>query len=373
MSGFLIVFMLLGIPWNLLLITVIIGKHLFKKPAVLLLLNLAFTNLFLCIIIMPMIISPAIAGEFLFGSSDYVRCQVCHASAIVMAILLLMSVYNVVLLSLDRFLYVKIPLKYNSIVTGKRVALVLVLCWLAFATFSILPMFGVGFISFVHVLSMCTSAFLTVGLNGQYIYYWVFIALACVIPVAVFLFVNAWMLCIVKKNYASGYLRAKENLKSDPTSTLHKQMQRKHVEDNIRLIQVFGALFLSSIFTWMPLAIAVIMTTVGNFFVLEFTVFATLCFFSQSVIHPIVQILLLQDIRAVIIKLFKKLLLQGRNVTITESTNNPSGREGNRLKILSCCREMSCSACCNVFRRCGWALVANNINNISSVESDTPL
>ena len=176
MSGFLILFMLIGIPWNLLLIVIIIKKRLFKQPAILLLLNLAITNLLLCLLVMPMNIIPALAGEFIFGSSDYARCQVCHL-ILIMSILLLMSVHNIALLSLDRFLYVKKPLQYQNIVTLKRVIAILVLCWLVFTAFSILPVFGVGLVNFEEAIAACVLTWAVKGLNIHYVYYWVFAAL----------------------------------------------------------------------------------------------------------------------------------------------------------------------------------------------------
>ena len=371
MSAFLILFMLIGIPWNLLLIVIIVKKRLFKQPAILLLLNLAVTNLLLCLLIMPMVISPAIAGEFIFGESDYIRCQVCHLTTIIMSTLLLMSVYNVVLLSLDRFLYVKKPLNYNSIVTVKRVVAILTLCWVLFIAFSILPVFGVGFIAFAHVLSMCAIGFFSVGPNNYYIYYWINIISASIIPTTIFLFINAWILCIMRKSISSGYLRAKRNSRGRyGVTTNDSQAKRKHAMDNIRLIQIFGALFLSSIFTWMPLAITVIMITAGNFFSLEFTVFATLSFFSQPVVHATIQLFLLKDVRAVIVKPFK-FLVQYRHKRSETPSISENNNEGDSKA--DCSRWNGCSKCCGMLDRCGWALVDYNIESTTSQESQFSL
>ena len=202
-SSFLILFMLIGIPWNLLLIVIIIKKHLFQQPAILLLLNLAVTNLLLCLLVMPMNIIPAIAGEFIFGSSDYARCRVCHLT-LIMSILLLMSVHNIALLSLDRFLYVKKPLQYQNIVTLKRVTAILVLCWLVITAFSILPVFGVGLVIFTEVLSACVLTWGVKGLNIHYVYYWVFVVCACLTSVTIFVITNIWMLCIMRKSLKKG-------------------------------------------------------------------------------------------------------------------------------------------------------------------------
>ena len=150
-----IIFMLIGIPWNLIVIGTILYRRLFLQPAVLLLLNLAINDFLLCFVSMPFNIIPAITGEFALGSSDYVRCQVCQIG-IIMTTLLLVSVYNIAFLSLDRFLYVKKPLKYEQIVTVKRIGLILAISWVLFGVFSLLPLLGIGEIFLTNVVSTCT-------------------------------------------------------------------------------------------------------------------------------------------------------------------------------------------------------------------------
>ena len=359
-SGFLILFMLIGIPWNLLLFVIIIKKHLFKQPAILLLLNLAITNLLLCMIVMPMIIIPALAGEFIFGSSDYARCRVCHLT-LIMSILLLMSVHNIALLSLDRFLYVKKPLQYQNIVTLKRVIAVLVLCWLVFTAFSILPVFGVGLVTFTEVLSACVLTWAVKGLNIHYVYYWVFVVCACLTPVTILVITNTWMICIMRKSLSRGYLRSKKNsFGSWGTSTRSLQLREKHTKDQVRLVQIFGSLFLSSVLTWLPLVIAISMVTAANLFVLEFTVFAFLSILSQPVIHPILQVLLLNDIRMVVVKPCNVLIKCLRKPSKTSSTSLDSKNEDESSGVAKHKCER-CLRCCGVFDRCAFALVNYNI------------
>ena len=104
---------------------------------------------------------------FLETHTDY--CQFCQMNGIATDLLLLMSVYNLALLSLDRFLYVKKPLKYEEIVTVKRVVVVLVACWLLLIIFCLLPAFGVGKIALNTVVSTCTITISYYGPNLTFI------------------------------------------------------------------------------------------------------------------------------------------------------------------------------------------------------------
>ena len=303
MGTFLIVFMLIGIPWNLLLIVLIVKKRLFEQPAILLLLNLAVTNLLLCVAAMPLMIIPAIAGEFIFGQSDYARCQVCHLT-IIMSTLFLMSVHNVALLSLDRFLYVKKPLQYDTIVTLKRVAAILVLCWVIFSAYSILPVFGIGKVTFAEVLPACVLTWEVRGINMHYIYYWVYIVSACLVPVAILVITNIWMLCIMRKSLRNGYVRARRN-SIGGDKALASQIRGRYTKNQTRLSQIFVTLLVSSFVTWLPIVIVIILVTAAQLFVLELTTFAFLCLLSQPVIHPILQVLLHRDMREVVARPFR--------------------------------------------------------------------
>ena len=294
-----IIFMLIGIPWNLIVIGTILYRRLFLQPAVLLLLNLAINDFLLCAVSMPFNIIPAITGEFALGSSDYVRCQVCQIG-IVMTTLLLVSVYNIALLSLDRFLYVKKPLKYEQIVTVKRVGLILVVCWALFGVFSLLPLLGVGEIFLSDVVSTCTIFAPPPGLvalDVSFIYLWVFIIGSSALPVIVLLVTNTWMLCIVSKSLSTKHRRARSN--SMGQSSLTDQIQLVHRRAQIRLTQVFVAVYSTNILTWVPTVISVSLVA-GSVIVPGFIAFGHLSLLSQAVIHPIFQAVLLRDVRMTI-------------------------------------------------------------------------
>ena len=52
-AAFMLLFFLVGVPWNLLVIGVIVKKKLFTRPSVMLMLNLAIVNLLVCLLVMP--------------------------------------------------------------------------------------------------------------------------------------------------------------------------------------------------------------------------------------------------------------------------------------------------------------------------------
>ena len=288
------IFALIGVPWNFVVIAVILKKRIFKQPAVLLFLNLAIADLLLCVLVMPFNAIFALSGEFSFGETDHVRCLVCQ-SGIVLTTLLLVSVYTVALLSLDRFLYVKKPLTYGKIVTTRRVAVVLAACWMIFVAFSLLPVFGIGEIAPSGLISIC-ALILSVGPNSNYIYLWVVIGGSCVLPVVLILVTNVWMLCIMVRSISRGYQRELENIAGSRRPSLFVTIRDRYQSSRVHLLEVFGAVIVVNVVTWLPTVVTVGLVSSGVI-VFEFVAFGHLCLLSQAVLHPIIQVFLLRDIR----------------------------------------------------------------------------
>lgn len=147
---------IIGVLLNLIVITVILIKCLYHNPSVLFLLNLSVSDLLLYVLVLPFAIIPLFAGEFILGNSDYIRCQVCK-SHIIFTLLNLESVFNLLLSTIDRFIYFKMPLRYHSLITPKRVIFMIVSTWLVSFLLSIPPLLGFGEMEFeLKNLGICT-------------------------------------------------------------------------------------------------------------------------------------------------------------------------------------------------------------------------
>ena len=106
-SAILLLLFLTSVPWNLLVIGVILcKKKLCSQPTILLMLNLSITNLLLALLIMPFSIVSGIKGEYVFGETDLVRCRVCQIGIAVVT-LPWISIHTLCLMAIDRFIYLK--------------------------------------------------------------------------------------------------------------------------------------------------------------------------------------------------------------------------------------------------------------------------
>lgn len=306
----LIVYVLLGLPLNLLIICSMLWKKLYVLPAHILLLNLALNDLLMCAYYLPINIVSGIAGEFIFGGNDVTRCHVCK-TGVTFVIFSHFNIHVISLLSLDRFLFIKLPLRYKSWVTVKTTVVAVVITWIWSVALSLPLLFEFGEIRFTDPISTCTIFLLDKTDLVDNIYYEVFsIIEAFLLPIPMLLVTNIWLLCIVQKQLKKIYktrrtMESQGNL-SKYDQALHKKMNNTKNRKQLRLVKIFGVILVANIITWVP---NVINTTLlfaflwKPFFVPNY-VFITnyLLFLSQVLVHPLLQALLIPEIRHTLVK-----------------------------------------------------------------------
>ena len=337
-----LLFFLLGVPGNGLIIFSILRHHLYKQPTLLLLLNLAVADFLACLIVIPPISVTGIAGEFIFGGSDYVRCKVCQAG-IIIVLLSLVNLYMLALLSVDRFILIKYPLKYSKIVTLKATVVAILLTWLTSIFISLLPsVFNFGAVYYDHPTFTCTPQFdgsTEVTLN---IYYAVVILLVSVLPFSCLVVTNMWILVIAKRQIKQVYSMHKSTDKKywlEYSTSIRKRMKNEKNKKQLQLLRVFGLILISNIITWIPLIIRIIEASIrtsdnqalwSNFILI-------VSINSHCIIHPFLQASLIPEIR-------QYLLLPCQMCRLCHRTKGT---------IMKCKTKKICIKCeLNAFQRC---------------------
>lgn len=346
-----LIFFLIGLPSNVMIIWSILSQKLYKEPTLLLLLNLALADLLACILVMPPIIVTGIAGEYIFGRSDYARCNACQMGVILMA-LAMVNLHILALLSLDRFVLIKYPLHYGKLVTIKMATLAVLGVWLLSVLISILPLFGFGVIYYDHPTFTCTAQFYGHTHVTKNIYFLIFVLVEAILPFSVLLITNIWILFIAQKHIRKVY-STKNNIASLDKKLEYSQMinnKLKHAKNRkqLQLLRVFGSIFISNLITWIPLIVRIIEACItgtdntsfwSNFIVI-------LSINSHSVIHPLIQASLIPKIRNhVVCNLLKKLrpsfyIPGGKCCTDINNNGSTFCSCGCKPTILSNCAEL---------------------------------
>ncbi len=384
-----ILFFLIGVPWNILVLISIVKTRLYSQPSSILLLSLAITDLLVCLLIMPFNIITGIAGEFIFGNNDYVRCQVCQLGFLI-TFLVFLSLFTVTLISIDRLIYLLSPFKYKSIVTTKRVLLALSLVWLLCFVISILPLFRIGQIDFGLAVGTCVVSL--VQPEGTQVrsnfYYILGLLVEAVLVILVLIVVNIWIVVIVQKNIITVYKLRRSVFTHQP-----KKNAPKINKTQLYLFRAFGAIVLTNLVTWFPLMGVAILSAVVEFDQVptQFITFSYMVFISQSFLHPILESMFVKDIRILIFNHFRctccrneslpkhlpdigtqrTLNMRVSKVTIVvpprqESNNSfedsnagPGSPKANSIKCFLC----------GLFESCSTSLFIETRNNVSSTPS----
>ena len=297
MSVFLILFVVIATPCNILVIGSIVKQRLFKQPTILLFLNLLVANTLFCIIhLVPFGIVTSVAGEYILGSTDFIRCCACLVDGVILIFLSIGIGWSIVFISVDRFVYLYKPLRYSNIITIKRTVIMIVIAWIYTIAFSIPPLFGFGGFALAGKFLPVCSPYST-DEEGRLNQYWWLLIFAMIIPLLLTVTVmNVWILQIICKNIRRNRCRSK-NLSREEASRSYSNTQKQQ----IWLFQVFGALFIANILIYIPLIayiLAITITKRKSF--LELLTFVHIAFNSQTVVHPLLQALFIKDIRALI-------------------------------------------------------------------------
>ena len=298
-----LIFLFVGLPGNIIIIVNIIHRKLYKETTHILLLNLAISDFLVCFLVMPPTIISGFAGGYVFGSSDYVRCQVCQMGLITTA-LTLVSVYTLSLISLDRFVFIKFPLRYDSYVTVSRVISCLIATWVFSIFVALLPYSRFGGINFALTTSTCILNF-SGGLNNYNIIYAALTVVLCIIPVALTIVINIWFACIVRKQIAKIYFvrKSMRNNRVLRSQSIRMQaeatLKRRHAKQ-LTLVRVFGAILIANFVVWFPLAIFVVvkMAVEEDQIPEGINLVVYLCLLAHSIIHPLIEGCLIPEIKS---------------------------------------------------------------------------
>ena len=199
-AAFLLLFLLIGLPLNLTVMTLILKKKLYKKPSLVLMFNLMLSDLIYILLVIPVQIATAITREFWSVlRSDSTKCVACKVGSVVPAVFLLISLLTISFMSFDRFLFLYKPLRYNQLLTSVRVSIVLTVMWIISIIVAILPLVNFGHIRFDLLFLTCAED--TSGtFSDTDLTYGVFISVVYSIPIVLLIIFNLLVVFIILKN-----------------------------------------------------------------------------------------------------------------------------------------------------------------------------
>ena len=302
-ATFTLCFFLVGLPSNLLIMAGILWQRLYREPSYILLLNLTIANFLTCVLFMPFSIISGFAGGFIFGNTDSVRCGFCQFG-LMYSIFTTFSFHVLVLLSVDRFLFIKFPMKYHKWVTTSRMTFTVFGLWVFCIVLALLPLFGIGDFEFRYYIASCI---LRLGRNlrlGGNLSYAIFVMSESMVLLVILGITNVWIFCIVQHHLRRMYsVKNTGNDMSELMEQIRKNLRQTKNKKQLQLVKVFVLTFLAHAITWFPVIVQIIGTALagdGEYFPAWFYVFVYVSLISFTVIHPIIQVVYIPEIKSFI-------------------------------------------------------------------------
>lgn len=357
------IFLVVGLPWNVLMVVTIIKEKLYKQPTIVLLLNLAVAD-FLMLILIPFFIVPGMAGEYIFGSDDYTRCQVCRAQSFLDKIFLIASLLTITALSIDRFIFIYKPLVYERCVKVKWMLLVILGIWLLSIIISSIY-FGIyKFGIFIPAQLSCSWHITSDEYKFVDISFNIVVLSICL---CVHVVCNVWVACIVQKNIRAIY-RIRRSLVGDGedleshSRKISKRIKTKRHQKELHLVRVFGFLLGSNIVSWSPFIILLFVAYFNveskdnvesnNMVPPGVLAFCWILYVSQVVVHPIIETTMIKDVRKPLVDMLLCRCIK-KKVEVANEDKDCS----------TCCDDDACcatSCMCDFCTICNAALIAHS-------------
>ena len=305
-----LIFFTVGIPMNAFVMTVIIRRHLWNSVPMILMLNLTVSNMAICVLILPFVIVSGYSTEYIFGSSDYTRCRVC-SFGIFNICLPLVAENTIALMSVERLLYLKLPLKYGSVVTPRRVGVAVLLIWIVCIFLTVPSLFGYGEVVYLYQVANCVISSYVRGSRVANLFFGVVIVIMEILGISVIVIAYLWIAFIAKghlfKN-ANHYASLGDAQISAELSENYKQQQKEYRKKQFRMVQLLGLIFGVNAITWIPFTILVLVSSISDPFAIPilYFFFGYSSYLSAVVIYPLLQVTLTYEIKEEVFLIFKK-------------------------------------------------------------------
>ena len=299
---FMLLFLLIGLPWNVMVIGIILKKKLYSQPSLMLMLNLAVANILGLLCNSPLIFLMTIGN--LYGDFDYL-CITIN----MFFILPLVSAHTIAMMSVDRVIYLKKPLTYHLIVTPWRMFAAVVTSWISSISLVLPLLCFPREIIFQRVISVdtCAKLFMRELWFSK-------LQLAMTVVVTLVQFVGCGCIIWITRSHLRRKLRRALNgsitMKSGSQTPMNRTEKTKsailkgHTKSQQSVVVVFGAIFIAGLLSLIPLVLLVAISAIFSYSPPSYLyVTAYIFYLARSACYPILEVTLTYEIRIALCKL----------------------------------------------------------------------
>ena len=286
-------FLALSINLFVLIFTLCHPKSL-KQPSIIFLTNFVLVNLVTAILVMPSIVVTVVYEEWIFGETIEGKNGICQFIGFVFVCVGFLTFMTIGIISVDRFLFIVKPLVHKRVMKTWVAIGIVVLLWILSCLLNIPPFFGLGQYIFVSSIGTCLSKWS----NQRLIYSCVWTTTI----IAVILVTTLWTFCFTRRfiKQAKDLTLASEKGHNEHIKHLYNSRIKK-------LIGIFGALLIVMVVCFIPITLLGIIRIIGNERLPgPVRAFLVIIFFINSIANPIIQSYFRKDLKAFIVRMYKK-------------------------------------------------------------------
>ena len=346
---------LVGLPWNILVVITVLRKRLYHTPNIMLLLNMSFNDILFLMIILPVLTVTGIAGEYILGSTDMERCQTCLVTGFIPMLLLADSLFVSALMSINTFLFIYKPLRYDMIVTTRTILVAITVAAILSIALALSPLASPNTYIFFPAFQIC---FFSIRNN------WYIVSIIIALSLAAFtiiVFTDIWIACIVQKNIKQVYASSKTSCGIDRSESFHainERIRKERHKKQLHLFYTFVFLLLLNLITWLPQFTFIFLSAFIDIPVSILSL-SKVFFLTQAAVHPIIETVLISDVREPLKKMVTcGLLKETKNLAMTE-------KHTCFYSIRCICAKEENHSRCSIFRLLDEALLHHNHSSSS--------
>ena len=201
-------------------------------------------------------------------------------------------------MAVDRFIYLKKPLRYSTWITPKRMIVTLIIIWIVCTIFSLPPLFGFGEIKFTFTVSTCIVHVIgrtSVAPNFAFV---LFTLAQSFLPVVILFVMYAWILYIARKGILER-LKRRVTHRAEAREPVSADTPCEKRKVQLRLVRVFLVIFTANLLTWLPaigVSLAAAIIGAGQIPTYMHTI-TYLSYISETAIHPVLEACLIREVR----------------------------------------------------------------------------
>ncbi|XP_071951398.1 G-protein coupled receptor 161-like [Antedon mediterranea] len=306
-AGIMLLIIIAGLVGNAVTLCALMINTTLQTKSYVFVANLAVADILNCLLGMPVIFVSSILNKWVFGDA---LCVVMGATTVLFC---LASLLTLCAISIERYVCITAPLKYEAILTENRLKLLIFWTWFQALIFALFPIFGWSVYVYTPNEFLCTAAW------NKNISYTILLFITCII--GPFIFMVFAYLKILK--VARTQLRKVAAQDRGLSSAADKTKLRKETKAAFTLLIVIGTFLVC----WIPHVISMACVMFENCPLPDwyFTI-STWLAMANSACNPLIYGILNKTFRTTCIAIFRRRRLNRMHIISKSACNNLSLR-----------------------------------------------